>query len=248
MEAFRFGRKAPQRLSPGRWAPGLEEASWGSHSTFRGLSLLTCKLGIKEHLLPHVFTVQSESWMGCIWRRSAHQGGAHPVGEPTLRAPSDPTATPKLAAWCIFLPPHPGFKAAATLGLCSDFLLIFSATNMKRLLAWPECPALSLASGTPFPPPPCLGRQRGRQDMLGNGRSRTCFRVRAQDVQGEDFSRRLQKSERLPGGGGTGQELEEPRRGREGIPTPGREAGPSSHRQGGSRRRGTQRQIPAPRC
>lgn len=50
--------------------------------------------------------------------------------------------------------------------------------------------------------------------MLGNGRSRTCFRVRAQDVQGEDFSRRLQKSERLPGGSGAGQELEEPRRGR----------------------------------
>lgn len=47
--------------------------------------------------------------------------------------------------------------------------------------------------------------------MPGNGRSRTRFRVRAQGVQGEDLSKKLQKSERLPGGSGTGQELEEPR-------------------------------------
>lgn len=59
--------------------------------------------------------------------------------------------------------------------------------------------------------------------MLGNGRSRTRFRARAQDVQGKNFSRRLQRSERLPGGGGAGHELEEPRRGCEGVPAPGRE-------------------------
>lgn len=79
--------------------------------------------------------------------------------------------------------------------------------------------------------------------MPGNGKRGTRLRVRARGVQEEDLSRRLQKS-----GGASWrrcywQELEEVRGGREGIPSPGKEAGLSVQKvaawaEEGSRERG----------
>lgn len=49
------------------------------------------------------------------------------------------------------------------------------------------------------------------QGEPGDERGRTRLRVRAQGTQGEDLSWQLQKSGRLPRGGGARQELEDPR-------------------------------------
>lgn len=57
----------------------------------------------------------------------------------------------------------------------------------------------------------CHGGQRRMQGEPGNERGRTRLRLRAQGTQGEDLSWQLQKSRRLPGGGGARQELEDPR-------------------------------------
>lgn len=118
---------------------------------------------------------------------------------------------------------------------CPD--LIFTVFNKKCLLVFQNAQPQAW--------------HQGHLWRTGEGRpsdgSKTRIRASAQGVQGK-LSRRLQKSGRLPGGDGAGQELEELRGGCEGLPSPGKEAGPSVYKAAaqagaGSRGRGLCREA-----